>query len=91
MVELSAFGSPNNNAMHAKPDLRVEIVHDDHFFRLGDLGRYAAFKWMDPANDSFDHNLSNRNYLRWLRQTRFFDSRLSRQDRLELHDRKVES
>jgi hypothetical protein len=28
--------------MHAKPDLRVEFVHDDHFFRLGDLGRYLA-------------------------------------------------
>ena len=28
--------------MHAKPDLRVEFVHSDHFFRLGDLGRYLA-------------------------------------------------
>ena len=28
--------------MHAKPDLRVELVHNDHFFRLGDLGRYAT-------------------------------------------------
>ena len=29
--------------MHATPDLRVEFVHNDHFFRLGDLGRYLAF------------------------------------------------
>ena len=35
--------SPNNNAMHAKPDLRVEFVHSGHLFRLGDLGRYLAF------------------------------------------------
>ena len=28
--------------MHAKPDLRAEFVHSDHFFRLGDLGRYPA-------------------------------------------------
>ena len=34
--------SPDNNAMHAKPDLRVEPVYRDHFFRLGDLCRYAA-------------------------------------------------
>ena len=36
------FTAPHNNVMHAKPDLRVEFVHDDHFFRLGDLGRYLA-------------------------------------------------
>ena len=30
-------------AMHAKPDLRAEFVHNDHLFRLGDLGRYLAF------------------------------------------------
>ena len=29
-------------AMHAKPDLRVEFEHSDHFFRLGDLGRYPT-------------------------------------------------
>ena len=34
--------SPNNMAMHAKPDLLVEFVHSDHFFRLGDLGRYSS-------------------------------------------------
>lgn len=28
--------------MHAKPGLRVEFVHSDHLFRLGDLGRYVA-------------------------------------------------
>ena len=31
----------NNNAMHAKPDLRVEFEPNDHFFRLGDPYRYA--------------------------------------------------
>ena len=30
-------------AMHAKPDLRVEFVHSDHFFWLGDLGRYSSW------------------------------------------------
>ena len=43
MVVLTEFGSPNNNTMHAKPDLRVEFVHSDHFFWLGDLRRYLAF------------------------------------------------
>ena len=42
MVVLAAFRSPNNNTMHAKPDLRVEFVHSDHFFWLGDLRRYLA-------------------------------------------------
>jgi len=34
----------DNNAMHAKPDLRAEFEPDDHFFRLGDLGRYPPQK-----------------------------------------------
>ena len=47
MVVLAAFGSPNNNTMHAKPDLRVEFVHSDHLFWLGDLRRYSswAMRW----------------------------------------------
>jgi len=36
------WNAPDNNTIHAKPDLRVEIELDDHFFRLGDLGRYPA-------------------------------------------------
>ena len=34
--------SENNNAMHAKPDLRVEFEPNGHYFRLGDLCRYSA-------------------------------------------------
>ena len=32
--------------MHSKPDLRVDFVHEDHFFRLGDLGRYPPLVLM---------------------------------------------
>jgi hypothetical protein len=32
----------DNNAMHAKPDLRVVLKMDDRWFRLGDRGRYHA-------------------------------------------------
>ena len=36
------FRSRDNNAMHAKPDLRVVLKMDDRWFGLGDRGRYLA-------------------------------------------------
>jgi hypothetical protein len=57
------FTSLDNNAMHAKPDLRVELVHNGHFFRLGDLGRYPAQKL--TGSDSLTAQLlAKRCYLR---------------------------
>ena len=41
-IAVERIESPNNKTMHAKSDLRVEHVPNDHWFRLGDLGRYPT-------------------------------------------------
>jgi hypothetical protein len=46
----------DNNAMHAKPDLRVELEPKGHFFRLGDLCRYPAWKFGAESKE-MEHSL----------------------------------
>ncbi len=47
LKKFPAAPTPNNNAMHAKPDLRVFLKWLDYRFRLGDRRRYVANRTMN--------------------------------------------
>jgi len=47
--------------MHAKPDLRVELEPNDHFFRLGDLGRYP------PRGSIIRFSMPDHQLMKWER------------------------